>query len=112
MHFSMAVSLRSNRKKYCVQVDFFLRKFYNSAISSALDNVTQKKISDALEGLNCTRIVIAHRLSTIRQCDRILVPDKGKIAEDGTYDELIALKGIFAALVARQQLDIPDEEKA
>lgn len=70
------------------------------------------EISDALEGLNCTRIVIAHRLSTIRQCDRILVLDKGKIAEDETYDELIALKGIFADLVARQQLDIPDEEKA
>ena len=70
------------------------------------------EISDALEGLNCTRIVIAHRLSTIRQCDRILVLDKGKIAEDGTYDELNNLKGIFADLVARQQLDIPDEEKA
>ena len=69
------------------------------------------EISDALEGLNCTRIVIAHRLSTIRQCDRILVLDKGKIAEDETYDELIALKGIFADLVARQQLAIPDEEK-
>lgn len=38
--------------------------------------------------------------------------DKGKIAEDGTYDELNDLKGIFADLVARQQLDIPDEEKA
>jgi len=85
--------------------------FFGEA-TSALDNVTQKKISDALEGLNCTRIVIAHRLSTIRQCDRILVLDKGKIAEDGTYDELIALKGIFADLVVRQQLDIPDEEKA
>ena len=70
------------------------------------------EISDALEGLNCTRIVIAHQLSTIRQCDRILVLDKGKIAEDGTYDELNDLKGIFADLVARQQLDIPDEEKA
>ena len=70
------------------------------------------EISDALEGLNCTRIVIAHRLSTIRQCDRILVLDKGKIAEDGTYDELNDLKGISADLVARQQLDIPDEEKA
>ena len=69
------------------------------------------EISDALEGLNCTRIVIAHRLSTIRQCDRILVLDKGKIAEDGTYDELNDLKGIFADLVARQQLDILDEEK-
>ena len=55
--------------------------------------------------MRCTRIVIAHRLSTIRHCDRILVMDGGKIVEDGKYDELIAKKGIFADLVARQQLD-------
>ena len=73
--------------------------------TSALDNVTQKKVSDALEQLKCTRIVIAHRLSTIRQCDRIIVLDNGKIAEDGTYDELIAAGGAFAELVARQRLD-------
>ena len=73
--------------------------------TSALDNVTQKKVSDALEQLKCTRIVIAHRLSTIRQCDRIIVLDTGKIAEDGTYDELIAADGAFAELVARQRLD-------
>ena len=51
--------------------------------TSALDNLTQKKVSEALDGLKCTRIVIAHRLSTIKQCDRILVLDKGKIIEDG-----------------------------
>ncbi|MBQ9438536.1 MAG: ATP-binding cassette domain-containing protein [Lachnospiraceae bacterium] len=74
--------------------------------TSALDNMTQKKVSDALDQLKCTRIVIAHRLSTIRQCDRILVLDKGKIIEDGTYDELIALGGFFADLVERQRVDI------
>lgn len=58
--------------------------------TSALDNLTQKQVSEALEGLKCTRIVIAHRLSTIRQCDRILLLENGKIAEDGTYDQLIA----------------------
>ena len=73
--------------------------------TSALDNVTQKKVSDALERLKCTRIVIAHRLSTIRQCDRIIVLDRGRIIEDGTYDELIAADGAFAELVARQRLD-------
>ena len=73
--------------------------------TSALDNKTQKKVSDALDKLKCTRIVIAHRLSTIRHCDRILVLDKGHIMEDGTYDELIAKNGMFAALVARQRLD-------
>ena len=74
--------------------------------TSALDNKTQKQVSDALDHLKCTRIVIAHRLSTIKNCDRILVLDQGRIAEDGTYDELIAKNGIFADLVARQRLDV------
>ena len=73
--------------------------------TSALDNKTQKQVSDALDGFHCTRIVIAHRLSTIRNCDRILVMDKGVIVEEGTYNELIDKKGMFADLVARQRLD-------
>lgn len=73
--------------------------------TSALDNVTQKIVSDSLESLKCTRIVIAHRLSTIRQCDRIIYLEKGKIVEDGTYEELIARNGRFAELVERQRLD-------
>lgn len=74
--------------------------------TSALDNITQKTVSDSLDKLKCTRIVIAHRLSTIRQCDRIIYLEKGKIVEDGTYDELIAKNGKFAELVERQRLDI------
>ena len=62
-------------------------------------------MSDALDALECTRIVVAHRLSTIRNCDRILVLDNGSIIEDGTYDELIELGGFFAQLVERQRLD-------
>ena len=73
--------------------------------TSALDNMTQKHVSESLAKLNCTRIVIAHRLSTVRDCDRILVVADGGIAEEGTYDELIARRGIFADLVARQQID-------
>ena len=73
--------------------------------TSALDNLTQKQISEALDGMKCTRIVIAHRLSTIRHCDRIVVIDKGKIIEDGNYEELMAKKGFFAELVERQQLE-------
>ena len=73
--------------------------------TSALDNITQRKVSEALDKMKCTRIVIAHRLSTIRHCDRILVIDGGKIAEDGTYEELIARNGIFADLVERQRLN-------
>ena len=77
--------------------------------TSALDNITQKKVSEALDGMKCTRIVIAHRLSTIRHCDRILVLDGGKIAEDGTYEELIAKNGLFAELVARQRVDVGEK---
>ena len=73
--------------------------------TSALDNLTQKKVSDSLDSLQCTRIVIAHRLSTIRQCDRIIVLDKGNIIEDGNYEELIKKNGYFAELVSRQRLD-------
>ena len=74
--------------------------------TSALDNKIQKQVSEALDRLNCTRIVIAHRLSTIRNCDRILVMDKGAIVESGTYEELIKKDGIFADLVERQRIDV------
>ena len=72
--------------------------------TSALDNRTQRQVSESLESLNCTRIVIAHRLSTIKHCDRILVLDRGRIAEEGNYDELISHGGLFAHLVERQRL--------
>ena len=72
--------------------------------TSALDNKTQKQVADALDAMGCTRIVIAHRLSTIKRCDRILVLDGGRIAENGTYDELIKKGGVFTELVKQQQL--------
>ncbi|MBO7675757.1 MAG: ATP-binding cassette domain-containing protein [Atopobiaceae bacterium] len=72
--------------------------------TSALDNMAQRHVSDSLDTLNCTRLVVAHRLSTVRHCDRIMVVDGGCIAEEGTFDELIARGGLFAELVARQRL--------
>ena len=72
--------------------------------TSALENLTQKQVSDALSALSCTRIVAAHRLSTIAQCDRVLVLERGRIVEDGGYDELIDKNGAFAKLVRRQRL--------
>ena len=78
--------------------------------TSALDNLTQKKIAQSLDSLHCTRIVIAHRLSTIRTCDRILYLEDGRVKEDGTYDSLMAQKGLFYALVSRQQLESQDRD--
>lgn len=72
--------------------------------TSALDNITQKQISDSLDSLKSTRIIIAHRLSTIKNCDRIIVINNGRIAEDGTFDELIDKNGYFTELVKRQQI--------
>lgn len=70
--------------------------------TGALDNISQKKVCDALSGLKMTRIVIAHRLSTVLKCDRIVVLDNGRIAEEGTYDQLIEKDGIFADMARRQ----------
>ena len=72
--------------------------------TSALDNVTQAIVSKTLEQMKCTRIVIAHRLSTIQNCSRILVLDKGRILEEGTYGELMERKGLFYSLAKRQQI--------
>jgi ABC-type bacteriocin/lantibiotic exporter with double-glycine peptidase domain len=70
--------------------------------TSHLDVVTERRISRSLAQLNCTRIAIAHRLSTIRDADLILVMDDGRIVERGRHDELVALGGVYAALVQQQ----------
>jgi NHLM bacteriocin system ABC transporter ATP-binding protein len=72
--------------------------------TSALDNRTQAIVTETLGKLSTTRIVIAHRLSTIRTVDRIFVLERGRLIETGTYDELMALGGSFAALAKRQLL--------
>lgn len=72
--------------------------------TSALDSESEALIQDALWRLmeGRTAIVIAHRLSTIQKMDRIIVMDKGKIAEEGTHKELIRQNGIYAQLWSRQ----------
>lgn len=70
--------------------------------TSALDNLTQQTVTDSLDRLAVTRIVIAHRLTTIAGADRIIVMERGRVVEQGTYEELIALGGPFSQLAARQ----------
>ncbi len=70
--------------------------------TSALDNITQQHVTTSLASLGCSRVVIAHRLSTVKDCDRIVVIDRGEIVEEGTYEELMAQKGLFHDFAARQ----------
>lgn len=72
--------------------------------TSALDSESEKLIQESLDTLmqKRTSIVIAHRLSTIAQLDRIIVLEHGKIAEDGSHQELLARKGIYASLWKHQ----------
>ena len=70
--------------------------------TSALDNLTQAAVCESLDKMKVTRLVVAHRLSTIKNCDRILVMDQGKIVEQGNYEELMKLGGLFYKLAVRQ----------
>lgn len=70
--------------------------------TSALDNITQQHVAKSISRFNSTRIVVAHRLSTVKNCDRIVVLDKGKIKEQGTFDELMEKRGMFYDLAIRQ----------
>ena len=71
--------------------------------TSALDNASQRIVTETLAKLrDVTKIVIAHRLSTVRTADRIYVLDGGRVAEEGTFDELLAKGGLFATLAKRQ----------
>jgi ATP-binding cassette subfamily B protein len=77
--------------------------------TSALDVQTERAVEQALESLaeGRTTIVIAHRLSTVRHADQIVVLDGGRVAERGTHEELLALGGRYAAMVARDAAPIP-----
>lgn len=68
--------------------------------TSSVDTVLEQKIQAGVQQIikNRTSVIIAHRLSTIRKCDRILVIDKGRIAEDGTHRELLDAKGHYWSL--------------
>ena len=72
--------------------------------TSSLDAESERLIEDAMERLlvGRTTLIIAHRLSTVRRADRLVVLDRGRVAEEGTHAELLALGGLYARLYARQ----------
>lgn len=83
------------------------RAFYREAdlivfdeATSALDNVTEHAVMSSLTSLNreTTVLIVAHRLSTIRSCDRIIVMDKGRIADVGRYDDLLRTSAVMRKL--------------
>ena len=75
--------------------------FFDEA-TSAMDNETQKNVTESLDAMQATRIVIAHRLSTIINADRIFVLQYGELVQSGTYTELMNQAGPFADLARRQ----------
>lgn len=70
--------------------------------TSALDNLTQNRVLKSILESKATVIMVAHRLSTVIGFDRIVMLEKGKIVEEGTYEQLMERSGKFAALVKKQ----------
>ena len=75
--------------------------------TSQLDANTERDIRKAIAAASKgrTTIMIAHRLASVQHADRIFVFDTGRIVEQGRHDELVAMGGIYAAMVATQELD-------
>lgn len=77
--------------------------------TSALDNETQAAVSAGIERLRVSRLLIAHRLSTVMNADRIYVLHEGRMAECGTYRQLMEKDGVFARLARRQLAEAGEE---
>jgi ABC-type bacteriocin/lantibiotic exporter with double-glycine peptidase domain len=70
--------------------------------TSALDAKTEQEVMEAVRKRDITCIIVAHRLSTIRDCDEIIVLDKGKVVERGTHDALMQAGGLYKTLITTE----------
>eukprot|EP00039_Didymoeca_costata_P007517 m.100707 g.100707 ORF g.100707 m.100707 type:complete len:916 (-) comp13720_c0_seq5:44-2791(-) len=103
------VRLSGGQKQRLSLARIFLRKprlLFLDEATSALDSESESEVQLALDRLiaqkDVTIILVAHRLSTVMNADKIIVLDKGTIAEEGTHSELLQVNGIYSKLVSKQ----------
>jgi len=104
------VTLSGGQKQRCAIARALLKESAILILDDSLSAVDTDTEDQILANLKCRRknkttIMIAHRVSTVRNADYLLILDEGEIKEFGTYDELMALRGVFYEMVEKQRLE-------